>query len=98
MRCVAVPMEMPNAMTHSPPIPEANRSPYPIAEPPHPEPAADETANLPVVVEDTDSVIDRLRALPLGRIGAAVGLGGALIAGMLLGWRRSGKRPARTRK
>ncbi|MDB5682262.1 MAG: hypothetical protein JWO16_2067 [Sphingomonas bacterium] len=76
-------------MSHEPPVPPDNQSPYPIAEPPHEHPAP-----LPPVAEKTGPP----KALLIGGAIAAVGATAlAGLAAMLLGRRKSkpsGPRPA----
>lgn len=83
-------------MSHSPPVPEANQSPYPLQEPPHPHHDRGD-AQQPVAVDDDGdeegTLADRLRSLPLATIGAAVGIGAALVGGALLGLRRGWSKP-----
>jgi hypothetical protein len=83
-------------MSHTPPIPQGNQSPYPLQEPPNSAP----TATLPeVVAEEGAAVTGRLRDLPLAAIGVAVGLGAVLVGGLLVGLRGDGpKRGRRKRK
>ena len=72
-------------MSHSPPVPQGNQSPYPIQEPPHTRvhtPAHDDTADRDrPTADDEASIVDQLRALPLVAVGAAIGLGAALVGG-----------------
>ena len=84
-------------MSQSPPIPQANQSPYPIQEPPH-VPAA---AKLPpVAASDSDdtTITDRLRDLPLLAIGAAVGLGAAVVGAAVFGMLRAKAKPEPKRR
>lgn len=66
-------------MSHEPPVPAANRSPYPIVEPPHDHQAttpAEDKAKAPAPAEIGSGTIIRL--------GAAVALGvGATVAALL---------------
>ncbi|MGN6817732.1 MAG: hypothetical protein ACTHJR_03575 [Sphingomonas sp.] len=72
-------------MTHEPPVPPDNQSPYPIAEPPHEHPAP-----LPPVIPSAERA-DPPRALLIGGAIAAAGLAaiGGLAAVLLR--RRSGR-------
>jgi hypothetical protein len=81
-------------MTHEPPVPPDNQSPYPIAEPPHEHPAP-----LPPTVEPAESA-GPSRVLLVGGAIAAAGLAaiGGLTALLL---RRRGARsatPAKSRR
>ncbi|MES2336704.1 MAG: hypothetical protein V4537_01255 [Pseudomonadota bacterium] len=69
-------------MTHTPPIPAGNQSPYPLQEARH-MPAQDRSTDATSVKDDT--AVSRLADLPLATIGTAVGIGAALIGGVLLG-------------
>lgn len=73
-------------MSHSPPVPEANQSPYPRQEPRHDRP------DLPPVARVATPPASR-PALPVGTIGAVVGLGAVVIGGAILGLRLWGDRP-----
>ncbi len=79
-------------MSHSPPIPQGNQSPYPIQEPPH-VPAA----KLPPVARSEASpsiaarAVNGATSLPLIAIGAIVGLGTAVFGGVMLASRRGKK-------
>ena len=84
-------------MTHAPPVPDANQSPYPLQEAPHAR-----TATPTVGRDDEGSLADRLRDLPLLAIGATIGLGAAVIGGAVYGLMRvrpdrGGKRKRRKR-
>ena len=68
-------------MTHAPPVPDANQSPYPLQEPPH----SRATPAPPAGRDDEASIADRLRDLPLLAIGATIGLGAAVIGGAVYG-------------
>lgn len=73
-------------MSHEPPVPPDNQSPYPIAEPPHEHPAP----LPPVVAKETAS-----KALLIGGAIAAVGTAAlAGLAAVLLRRKSSGPRPA----
>lgn len=78
-------------MNHEPPVPEANQSPYPIAEPPH-----NAAAALPPVRETSKTNDDGLvdRGALIG-IAAAVGLTALAIGGWLL--QRDSRKPVRRR-
>ncbi|MFD1787754.1 hypothetical protein ACFSC3_09225 [Sphingomonas floccifaciens] len=67
-------------MSHSPPVPEANQSPYPLQEPKHDRP------DLPPVLKVADQPA-AAPALPIGTIGAVIGLGAVAIGGAILGLR-----------
>ena len=82
-------------MTHTPPVPDANQSPYPLQEPPHVR-----TAPVPATAErdDREGIADRLRDLPLLAIGATIGLGAAVIGGAVYGLLRWKPQDGRTGK
>ena len=63
-------------MTHSPPIPDANKSPYPIQEPPHVHKAE---ATIPVRKRDAPTEPAGLSGKVI-LLGAALGLGALAIA------------------
>ncbi|QNQ08466.1 hypothetical protein [Sphingomonas alpina] len=78
-------------MTHSPPIPAGNQSPYPLQEPPHDHPSPPPEA---VAYDDDDEsreegLVPGISNKTLG-IGAAVGIGSAAIVAGLLYARSSG--------
>jgi len=72
-------------MSATPPVPKANQSPYPLQEPRH-----DTTeVSLPPVMRGGDpSLVDRARDLPLVAVGAAIGLGAAVVGGLVYGLTR----------
>jgi hypothetical protein len=87
-------------MSHSPPIPQGNQSPYPLQEPPHAHhetkaPRRDAAKASPRASHDGESVVDQLRALPLVAVGAAIGLGAALIGGAAYAFTRDAKPKSR---
>ncbi|MGH6615750.1 hypothetical protein [Sphingomonas sp.] len=78
-------------MTHSPPIPAGNQSPYPLQEPPHEHlpPLADASAGYDDDQSDDEGLVAGIGNKALG-IGAAVGIGSAAIVAGLLYARSSG--------
>ncbi len=80
-------------MSHSPPVPPANQSPYPRVEPPH------EHHDSPVVPSPT---VDRASSEHRMRTGIATALGigaiAALVAGIVAASRQSPTPPVRKRK
>lgn len=78
-------------MSHSPPMPEASQSPFPLKEPKH------DTPDLPPVMRTATTQNGR-PALPVGAIGAIVGLGAVAIGGAILGLRLWGAKPQPKRK
>lgn len=76
-------------MTHSPPVPPGNQSPYPLQEPPHDTSSA---APTDVTTKATDSQdLPVVSGTALG-IGLAIGLGSAAL---LAAWFFSGERKAK---
>lgn len=73
-------------MSHSPPVPEANQSPYPLHEPKHDAP------DLPPVMRVAPAA-DANPPLPVGLIGAVIGLGAVAVGGAILGLRLWGAKP-----
>lgn len=83
-------------MSHSPPVPQGNQSPYPLAEPPHASTADTSSgAQLPMVIHQPEEKPARTGPLPLAAIGAAAGVAVALAGGLFLGLRRGWSKPAR---
>ncbi|HET9510592.1 MAG TPA: hypothetical protein VFO80_05520 [Sphingomonas sp.] len=78
-------------MSHSPPVPEANQSPFPLTEPKHDRP------DLPPVLR-VAAPADTVPAIPVGLIGAAIGLGAVAIGGAILGLRFWGAKPTPKRQ
>ncbi|MBN2970785.1 hypothetical protein JW805_01980 [Roseomonas aeriglobus] len=73
-------------MSHSPPVPEANQSPFPLKEPKH------DIPDLPPILRTAKPARGE-RALPVGTIGAVLGLGAVAIGGAILGLRLWGTKP-----
>lgn len=72
-------------MSHQPPVPEANQSPYPIEEAPHEHDSGSEALNTLREIAQA-----KQRWSPSSRqigMGAAIGIGSAAIVAGLLYWR-----------
>ena len=68
-------------MSHSPPVPQGNQSPYPRTG----QPVAPAIDLPPILTGGTgDSVVKEASGLPLGLIAGAVGVGAAVLGGVLL--------------
>ncbi|MGY4397222.1 hypothetical protein ACVWZA_002416 [Sphingomonas sp. UYAg733] len=81
-------------MTHTPPVPPQNQSPYPLHEPPH-----EHHAPLPeksAANDDDGEAAPAISAKALG-IGAAVGIGSAAIVAGLL-YARSGDKSGKAKR
>jgi hypothetical protein len=92
-----VPVDQEKPMSHSPPVPPGNQSPYPRVEPPHEHrdaPVTTATASSPPV--DRASSERRIRT----GIAAALGIGAvaALVAGIVAARRQPPAPPPRRRK
>ncbi len=72
-------------MSHSPPVPEANQSPFPLKEPKHDRP------DLPPILRVAKTP-EAKRDLPIGTISAVLGLGAVAVGGAILGLRLWGER------
>ena len=72
-------------MSHTPPVPEANQSPYPIEEAPHEHDEGGEA--LKAAREQSDATKRRTASARQIGMGAAIGIGSAAIVAGLLYWR-----------
>lgn len=83
-------------MTHSPPVPPANQSPYPIAEPPHPHPPEP-----PVTAVAKNAPADELRVSPgliIGAVTAIAAVAAGVTALLLHRREKPAAKPRRPRK
>jgi hypothetical protein len=83
-------------MTHTPPVPSSNQSPYPVEELPHGAPSqAEHTSEAKSAVEAVEALLDGVsRSQALG-VGAAVGIGSAAIVAALLYARKRDSKPVK---
>ncbi|HEX8301755.1 hypothetical protein [Sphingomonas sp.] len=75
-------------MSHQPPVPAANQSPYPIQEPPHEHVGGEALQAAKEIAESKKRWSPSAREIGMG---AAIGVGSAAIVAALLYW-RGGKR------
>lgn len=71
-------------MSHSPPVPEASRSPFPVTAPKH------DIPDLPPILRTAKAPPGK-PALPVGTIGAIVGLAAVAVGGAIVGLRLWGE-------